>query len=145
MTIRVHWDNVQHTALHFDIMRFDGWDEFVAARQTIGTLCATVDHAVDFVITMASDVAPPPGALHQFRNFQDHRPANLDLSIIVAPHLFVRTLANAFVHMYPQHRGNIVLVETLADAQALVARRHPTAEALVGSPFRAPIVQLRRA
>lgn len=130
MAIRVSWDS---DAKRYVLAQSDGewvWEDFYAAFKDMHLLIADVDYPVDLIIHHKVRL-PPGNSFTHFKAAMKDQPANTG-KIIVVPYetstlqAFMKSLIAVFEKLYPT-KSKIIMVDTLEEAQALVAQPHPQA------------------
>lgn len=121
MTIKVQWDNEEHTLLRWEFMGVWDWDDFLAAQKESNDLINSVPHTVDIISDVSKSQHLPPGAIGRFRTYRRDDPENTGRVVLVGASIYIKTIVEIFRGMFPNTGGNFSFANSLDEARSLLA------------------------
>ena len=95
MKVQVDWDNEEQKIVRYTFEQGWSWPDLHQALDDAGKLINTVSHRVDVIMDISSANLVPKGALSQInRAYNNPKPPNIGITIIVAPNSFMSAMVN---------------------------------------------------
>ena len=122
MKVQVQWDNEEQKIVRYKFEQGWAWPDLHHALDEAGKLINTVSHRVDVIMDISNANLVPQGALSQInRAYNNPKPPNIGITIIVAPNSFM----SAMVNMAKKIWGNktewqLEFVNTIGEAYQII-------------------------
>ena len=121
MSIKVQWDNEEHTLLRWDFVGIWNWNDFQAAQKESNALINSVSYTVDIIGDVSQSHHVPPGAIGQFRTYRRNDPENTGRVVLVGASIYIKTIVEIFRGMFPNTGGNFTFANSLDEARSVLA------------------------
>ncbi|GAB4573020.1 MAG: hypothetical protein Kow0077_14120 [Anaerolineae bacterium] len=100
MSVRVFWDDPEHTII---CMAFTGewtWEEVEAARQREHAMLRQVSHTVDILLDFTNASNAPDNPILSMRRMSSYRPENVGAIVLVGASTHVQTLTRIYRRLF---------------------------------------------
>jgi alanine-alpha-ketoisovalerate/valine-pyruvate aminotransferase len=134
MAIHLTWDNDEQTVLRCSFDREWTWDEMDATLREVQRITDSADHEIPAIIDLSNGVSIPgsifsPNTINQAKKMlkmgeTEGRRAPV---IVVGASSLIRTVYNTVRGLDAEGLSNVSFANTLEEARATLASRHPTA------------------
>ncbi len=125
MSIAVHWDNQDKTAIRWDFEGKWNWEQFIDAHILSDRMVASVDHNVDIISNLARSGALPEGGLKGYENVLHNTPENIGVIVLVSASRFLNVMVAAF-NSIPRRKlagSSFAFAKTITEARAILRAR----------------------
>ncbi len=127
MTVRVDWDDPDHSILLYTLGCRWTWDEFYDAVDKGIAMTNTVSHQICIIVDYQSSQGLPPGAIGQFNRITRLMTPQIELVIIAGGGTLLLSLFNIFLLIAGNVASKYCWVSDLDKAYStLTARRTPS-------------------
>ena len=123
MTVRVQWDDPDHTILLYTLECAWTWDEMFAAADQGVAMTASVSHPIYVIVNYRSTQGMPPKAFAQFNRITRLMNAKTELVVIAGGGTILLSLFNLFLLIAGNLASKYCWVSDLDKAYAMVAAR----------------------
>ena len=125
MEITVFWQDAEHTIIYCHFPAQWTWDDFFAARSTLETMATSRTQPLTYILDAQESIHVPNYSFAAVQQLAKPPKRQIKRIIAVTPHLVHRRFYRLFLRMYPHmaHHLHLDFVDTLAEAEALIARR----------------------
>jgi hypothetical protein len=131
MSVKVVWDDEQHTALRYDLEGRWTWDEFYAAFNEGKAMMEGSAHTVHFILNAMDNLSKgyvPPGALSHVASLNRNAPPNAGITVAVGGNTLGKIFHGMIARIYPKIAKRYAFADSLEEARAMIAqRRQPEA------------------
>ncbi len=127
MTVRVDWDDLDHSILLYTLSCKWTWDELYEAADKGIAMTKTVSHNICIIVDYQSSQGLPPGAFAQFNRITRLMTPQTELVIIAGGGTLLLSLLNIFFLIAGNASSKYCWVSDLDKAYStLAARRTPS-------------------
>jgi hypothetical protein len=123
MAIDVQWSDEQKTVLHWKFEGSWSWEEYHAVNDQSVALRAETQGTIVYLVDMSESKLFPEHVLGNLRTIGNTMQGHNDLTIVIANNVLVKAMSRIFRAMFPQINETLVIVETMEQAQAIIAKR----------------------
>ena len=129
MGVTVHWDNDHQTVIRYDFTGHWTWDDFQAAIHTAVALRQSADTTVDVIHNLENTPNIPEGALSWLLKLRERSPKR-GAVVFAAGRFFgyYKNLVAIFNQISKGSTAPVIVVQTLAEARAVVEKLRPLQE-----------------
>jgi len=123
MTVRVQWDDPDHTILLYTLDCTWTWDEMFEAADKGVEMTADISYPIYVIVNYKSMHGMPPKAFAQFKRITQFMNAKIELVIIAGGGTLLLSLLNLFFLLAGNIASKYCWVSDLDKAYAMVAAR----------------------
>lgn len=121
MPIHTRWFDEAHTIAYYEFEERWTWDDLYAAVKTVLGMIANAPRRVDVIFDVTRSIGMPSGSVVHMRGLTANPPANFGIGVMVGANMFVKTMVQIFLKLYPQHKDQYYITETVDQALAVIA------------------------
>jgi hypothetical protein len=101
MKVEITWDNEDHTIINYAFQSGWTWEDLHAALQQAGEMVKQSPNQVSIIMDFTAASMIPKGALSQIRwAFNNPKPENIGLTVVVAPNAFFQAMVGLAQKMW---------------------------------------------
>ena len=100
MSVKVLWDNPEHTAVCFVFEQPWNWHELQAARTQQHQMLNSVDHTVHVIMDFTRSSILPRNPIARLKSVSENRPTNTGMIVLVGASAFIQTIAQLYRRLY---------------------------------------------
>ncbi|MBI1281940.1 MAG: hypothetical protein GC179_27695 [Anaerolineaceae bacterium] len=123
MTVRVDWDDPDHSILLYSLGRNWTWDELFEAADKGIAMTDTVSHNFCVIVDYQSGQGLPPGAITHFSRIARLMNTQTEMVIVAGGGTWLLSLFNLFVLITGNNASKYAWVSDLDKAYSTVAAR----------------------
>jgi len=123
MTVRVDWDDPDHSVLLYTLECHWTWEEMYEAVEKSITMINTVSHKICVIVDNQSSKGLPPGAIGQFGRITRFMTPQIELVIIAGGGTLLLSLFNLFILLVGSNAPKYCWVSDLDKAYSTLAER----------------------
>ena len=121
--IEVTWDEGDNTIMRAQMIGNWTWEDYVVASDKMLELARTVTYRVDLITDLLQSGPVPRGSasVHILRS-REQKPSNFGVTVLVGADIFLKSLLQVFDQVYKKRVPASLLVNTVEEAHAVIAR-----------------------
>lgn len=121
MGIILTWDNDAQTVIRCDFPEVWTWDDYRAVMAEAAAMIGEVPHRVDLLFDLSKTRLSGSEAIVRGRDLRIAWPEHTGGVVVVTTQALLRTALAIFSQAYLRGRRELVMVDTLAEARAVLA------------------------